>query len=878
MADDSAALHDGDGYIDPYSGMWVPTSPGVSQTSSVMDRLSGTTTAQQPDYGQSPPTFTAKVPTPTNTPTAQAPDGSGVTQSGDYVPASAVPTTAQAQQPLTGDITAGISWLNDKAQQAGHLIGTGAQMEGNALLPAAIPPPTIAAPDASGVGPQSGPTSRLQAAQTASAPPTQMPDGSGVGQQAAPPKTIAANWGTQPGDDDLKVQGLVRMSDGTTQPLASLGSTQDSAAFGMNGPPQSQNGSPTQGFRDTGSFNTGGQPAPAQYGGQPYDLGSPTSPAARLRTAQAVPGASAAPQGPLSPAQGPVSPTVPANNPATPAVTTGPIAAPVAAQAPGSATFTGDQWNAYAQGVGKQESGNNYDMSRGNGGGYYQFNAANRTKYNLNANSTPAEQDAAFAQFTRDNAAALTAGGVQPTYGNLGLAHAVGVGGTEKLLGASPNASAASVIGAQAVAGQGLPADISVQGAINRIQGRYGQGPGGGSAALPSSNGQQGPAGASNAPAGSQQPPASGPTGPNSLSTLLASGNVSLADLAQQLGLRTPTEGDRLIASGMAQMAAKPGQGGIAGFNAANALDQQYNNDLMNAGNFVKSGNISAQDLNLRSQAEQRLANAQQFNQGIDTQKAQIEAAPQIVGAPMQGPDGQPVQLMKDPLTGRTWTTPAAGTPYTAINAQQKMFIKPLYDQGNVAVQAAIKEGNAADEQLTNVVHMQQDIQADPKAMGNTLPAKLIQAAGSLLGYDQEHIDLLNKDAAANLPMVIQSLKDSGVTRITQGEVGLVKPGSANISTNPQAAQILLGRMSDALRIKMAKRDAANRILASRDYNQVMDAPSTLGQIGTAANTQLQQAGAQQSQLSSGPYGPAIRNNATGEVRVWNGQQYVTQQ
>ena len=60
---------------------------------------------------------------------------------------------------------------------------------------------------------------------------------------------------------------------------------------------------------------------------------------------------------------------------------------------------------------------------------------------------SPENQDKLMDVFTKQNAAALEKSGVSPTVENLSLAHAVGVGGAQKLLTADPNANAADVLG-----------------------------------------------------------------------------------------------------------------------------------------------------------------------------------------------------------------------------------------------------------------------------------------------------------------------------------------------------------------------------------------------------------------------------------------------
>lgn len=105
-------------------------------------------------------------------------------------------------------------------------------------------------------------------------------------------------------------------------------------------------------------------------------------------------------------------------------------------------------------GIGKLESGLNPNAKnpRSSAGGLFQFIDSTAARYGLSNRFDPAAAADAAARLTRDNGTSLSKVlGRAPTGGELYLAHQQGAGGAAKLL-ANPDAPAASLVGAKAVA------------------------------------------------------------------------------------------------------------------------------------------------------------------------------------------------------------------------------------------------------------------------------------------------------------------------------------------------------------------------------------------------------------------------------------------
>lgn len=124
------------------------------------------------------------------------------------------------------------------------------------------------------------------------------------------------------------------------------------------------------------------------------------------------------------------------------------------------------------------ESGGNPNAQNPNSsaGGMFQFIDSTAQQYGLTDKTDPHASARAAAQLAADNAGHLRQVlGREPTAGELYLAHQQGAGGAAKLL-SNPNASAASVVGNQAVSLNGGNANMTAGDFANQWTGKFGGG------------------------------------------------------------------------------------------------------------------------------------------------------------------------------------------------------------------------------------------------------------------------------------------------------------------------------------------------------------------------------------------------------------------
>jgi hypothetical protein len=148
--------------------------------------------------------------------------------------------------------------------------------------------------------------------------------------------------------------------------------------------------------------------------------------------------------------------------------------------------------------IGQIESGLRPDAQnpRSSAGGLFQFIDSTAKQYGLTNKFDPAASADAGARLAADNAAILRrALGADPTPGQLYLAHQQGAGGATKLL-TNPDASAASLVGQQAVVLNGGRPDMTAREFAGLWDKKMGVGGGGGQAMQMPPGTQPEPAGA----------------------------------------------------------------------------------------------------------------------------------------------------------------------------------------------------------------------------------------------------------------------------------------------------------------------------------------------------------------------------------------------